>query len=185
MTGHYLQEMLPSKFRSIALLNEDNTAVQMVALDASQESPPQSLTFPLEGTSMQFALAKGRVIWLPEETPLATFADMAMLAKQQIKSVLVTPLIIGSKVLGTLNLASERPSAYADVRAIGESFRAGDVVSMDLTGLTPEDAKRMIDFASGLTFGLQGTIERIGGKVFLLTPKGVEVAASVRSSLIS
>ncbi|MCA9872567.1 MAG: GAF domain-containing protein [Anaerolineales bacterium] len=115
MTGHYLQEMLPSKFRSIALLNEDNTAVQMVALDASQESPPQSLTFPLEGTSMQFALAKGRVIWLPEETPLATFADMAMLAKQQIKSVLVTPLIIGSKVLGTLNLASERPSAYADV----------------------------------------------------------------------
>lgn len=76
------------------------------------------------------------------------------------------------------------PSAYADVRAIGESFRAGDVVSMDLTGLTPEDAKRMIDFASGLTFGLHGTIERLAGKVFLLTPKGVELTNSVRSSLI-
>ena len=77
------------------------------------------------------------------------------------------------------------PSAYSDVRSIGEGFRAGDVISMDLSGLTADDAKRMIDFASGLTFGLQGTIERIGGKVFLLTPKGVEVAASVRSSLIS
>jgi cell division inhibitor SepF len=77
------------------------------------------------------------------------------------------------------------PSAYADVRAIGEGFRAGDVISMDLAGLTPDDAKRMIDFASGLTFGLHGTIERLGGKVFLLTPKGVELADSVRSSLAS
>ncbi len=77
------------------------------------------------------------------------------------------------------------PSAYADVRAIGEGFRAGDVISMDLSGLTPDDAKRMIDFASGLTFGLHGSIERLGGKVFLLTPKGVELANSVRSSLIS
>jgi cell division inhibitor SepF len=76
------------------------------------------------------------------------------------------------------------PSAYSDVKAIGEGFRAGDVISMDLSGLTAEDAKRMIDFASGLTFGLQGTIERLGGKTFLLTPKSVEVAASVRSSLI-
>lgn len=77
------------------------------------------------------------------------------------------------------------PSAYSDVRAIGEGFRAGDVMSMDLSGLTPDDAKRMIDFASGLTFGLNGTIERLGGKVFLLTPKGVELANSVRSSLTS
>ncbi|HQR81080.1 MAG TPA: cell division protein SepF [Actinomycetota bacterium] len=77
------------------------------------------------------------------------------------------------------------PSAYSDVRSIGEGFRAGDVISMDLSGLTADDAKRMIDFASGLTFGLQGTIERVGGKVFLLTPKGVEVTASVRASLVS
>lgn len=77
------------------------------------------------------------------------------------------------------------PSAYADVRSIGEAFRAGDVISMDLSGLTPDDAKRMIDFSSGLTFGLQGAIERVGGKVFLLTPKGVEVTSSVRASLIA
>ena len=89
------------------------------------------------------------------------------------------------KVDAAYDVVRMTPSAYADVRSIGEGFRAGDVISMDLSGLTADDAKRMIDFASGLTFGLQGTIERVGGKVFLLTPKGVEVAASVRSSLIS
>jgi cell division inhibitor SepF len=75
------------------------------------------------------------------------------------------------------------PSTYADVASIGEAFRAGDVISMDLALLGGDDAKRMIDFASGLTFGLQGRIERVGGKVFLLTPRGVEVTSSVRSSL--
>jgi cell division inhibitor SepF len=77
------------------------------------------------------------------------------------------------------------PHAYADIKGVAEAYRAGDVVSMDLSSITPDDAKRMIDFASGLTFGLQGTIERVGGKVFLLTPKGVDVAASVKSSLAS
>ncbi|MFN8127397.1 MAG: cell division protein SepF [Candidatus Nanopelagicales bacterium] len=77
------------------------------------------------------------------------------------------------------------PHAYADIKGVAESYRSGDVVSMDLARLTSDDAKRMIDFASGLTFGLSGTIERLGGKVFLLTPKGVEVAASVKSALQS
>lgn len=75
------------------------------------------------------------------------------------------------------------PSVYADVRSVGENFRAGDVVAMDLSALSADDAKRMIDFASGLTFALHGTIERVSGKVFLLTPKGVDVSESVRSAL--
>jgi cell division inhibitor SepF len=77
------------------------------------------------------------------------------------------------------------PHAYADIKGVAESYRAGDVVSMDLSNITAEDAKRMIDFASGLTFGMQGTIERVGGKVFLLTPKGVDVSPSVKTSLLS
>lgn len=91
----------------------------------------------------------------------------------------------GRRIEAAYDVVRMSPTAYADVRGVAEAFRAGDVVSMDMTALSPEDAKRIIDFASGLTFGLQGTIERVGGKVFLLTPKGVDVAASVRSSLIS
>ncbi len=77
------------------------------------------------------------------------------------------------------------PHAYADIKGVAEAYRAGDVVSMDLARLSSDDAKRMIDFASGLTFGLSGTIERLGGKVFLLTPKGTEVTATVKSALQS
>ena len=77
------------------------------------------------------------------------------------------------------------PHAYADIKGVAQSYRAGDVVSMDLSAISPDDAKHMIDFASGLTFGLQGTIERVGGKVFLLTPTGVDVAPSVKSALVA
>lgn len=90
---------------------------------------------------------------------------------------------VGRRIEAVYDVVRMTPAAYADVRGVGESYRSGDVVAMDLSLLPADDAKRMIDFASGLTFGLQGTIERVGGKVFLLTPKGVEVAASVRSSL--
>lgn len=96
-----------------------------------------------------------------------------------------TPAQQGRRVEAAYDVVRMSPTAYADVRSVAEAFRAGDVVSMDITALSSDDAKRMIDFASGLTFGLQGTIERVGGKVFLLTPKGVDVAASVRSSLIA
>ncbi len=94
------------------------------------------------------------------------------------------PLTGPRRIEAAYDVVRMTPSAYSDVKSIGEGFRAGDVISMDLSGLTADDAKRMIDFASGLTFGLQGTIERLGGKTFLLTPKAVEVATSVRSSLI-
>ena len=91
----------------------------------------------------------------------------------------------GSRVDAVYDVVRMTPHAYADIKGVAESYRAGDVVSMDLGRLSPDDAKRMIDFASGLTFGLSGTIERVGGKVFLLTPKNVEVAASVKSALLS
>jgi cell division inhibitor SepF len=91
----------------------------------------------------------------------------------------------GRRVEAVYDVVRMSPHAYADIKAVAESYRAGDVVSMDLAGLGSDDAKRMIDFASGLTFGLHGSIERVGGKVFLLTPKSVEVAASVKSALVS
>lgn len=95
-----------------------------------------------------------------------------------------TPVPAGARrVDAVYDVVRLNPNAYADIKAVAEAYRAGDVVSMDLSTIGPDDAKRMIDFASGLTFGLQGTIERVGGKVFLLTPKGTDVAASVKSAL--
>src|SRR6056300_1732401 len=67
------------------------------------------------------------------------------------------------------------PRSYNDARRIGEEFRAGVPVIMNLGDMDDLDAKRIIDFAAGLVFGLHGTIERITGKVFLLSPANVDL----------
>ncbi|MEU5536682.1 cell division protein SepF [Streptomyces sp. NPDC020362] len=67
------------------------------------------------------------------------------------------------------------PDSFRDARAIGELFRDGVPVIMNLTAMEPSDAKRVVDFAAGLTFGLRGTIERVANRVFLLTPSNTEI----------
>jgi len=62
------------------------------------------------------------------------------------------------------------PDSFRDARGIGELFRDGVPVIVNLTGMEPNDAKRVVDFAAGLTFGLRGSIERVATRVFLLTP---------------
>lgn len=69
------------------------------------------------------------------------------------------------------------PRTYNEARVIGEHFRDGVPVIMNLTEMDDTDAKRLVDFAAGLTFGLEGVIERVTNKVFLLSPHNVNVAA--------
>lgn len=73
-------------------------------------------------------------------------------------------------------IATIHPRSYNDARAIGEAFRAGTPVIMNLSEMTDADAKRLVDFSAGLIFGLHGAIERVTSKVFLLSPEHVEIA---------
>lgn len=73
-------------------------------------------------------------------------------------------------------ISTVHPSTYNEARAIGEAFRDGTPVIMNLTGMSEAEAKRMVDFSAGLVFGLHGTIERVTNRVFLLSPATVEVA---------
>lgn len=75
------------------------------------------------------------------------------------------------------------PHTYNDARRIGEEYREGVPVIMNLTEMDDTDAKRIVDFAAGLVFGLHGTIERVTNKVFLLSPVNVEVGAEARAQL--
>ena len=75
------------------------------------------------------------------------------------------------------------PSGFSDAEEIGEKFRADIPVIVNLQAMEPETAKRLIDFAAGLTFGLDGRIQRVAEKVFLLTPRNVEVSAEERRRL--
>src|SRR3954471_23523027 len=69
------------------------------------------------------------------------------------------------------------PDSFRDARAIGELFREGVPVIVNLTAREASDAKRVVDFAAGLTFGLRGTIERVANRVFLLTPANTEIVS--------
>ncbi|WP_101829799.1 cell division protein SepF [Frankia canadensis] len=68
-----------------------------------------------------------------------------------------------------------QPRSYNEARQIGEEFRDGTPVIMNLTDMDDVDAKRLVDFAAGLIFGLRGDIEKVTNKVFLLSPHNVEV----------
>ncbi len=76
-----------------------------------------------------------------------------------------------------------QPRSYSDARRIGEDFRNQTPVIMNLTEMDDVDAKRIVDFAAGLVFGLRGSIERVTNKVFLLSPANVDVGAAARAQL--
>jgi cell division inhibitor SepF len=69
------------------------------------------------------------------------------------------------------------PRNYNEARTIGEHFREGIPVIMNLSEMDDTDAKRLVDFSAGLVFATRGTIERVTNKVFLLSPPNVSVAA--------
>jgi cell division inhibitor SepF len=70
-----------------------------------------------------------------------------------------------------------QPRSYKEARTIGERYRDGQPVIMNLTELDAADAKRLVDFAAGLAFALRGSIDKVTNRVFLLTPADVEVSA--------
>ena len=70
-----------------------------------------------------------------------------------------------------------QPRSYNEARAIGERYRDGVPVIMNLTELDDAAAKRLVDFAAGLAFALRGSIDKVTSRVFLLTPADVEVSA--------
>jgi cell division inhibitor SepF len=76
------------------------------------------------------------------------------------------------------------PRNYNEARQIGEHFRDGTPVIMNLTEMSDSDAKRLVDFSAGLIFGLRGSIERVTNKVFLLSPANVHVTAEDKARIV-
>lgn len=88
-----------------------------------------------------------------------------------------TPPAPKKKTADMSRIITVHPRTYNEARTIGEHFRDGVPVIMNLTEMDDSDAKRLVDFAAGLIFGLRGTIERVTSKVFLLYPQNVNVTA--------
>ncbi len=86
--------------------------------------------------------------------------------------------VVRDPEVGALNrITTIHPRTYNEAKNIGEWFRDSVPVIMNLSDMDDADAKRLVDFAAGLVFGLHGTIERVTSKVFLLSPSHVEIAA--------
>ena len=83
----------------------------------------------------------------------------------------------------TYQITALHPRTYNEARTIGEHFRKATPVIMNLSEMDDADAKRLVDFAAGLTFGLHGRIERVTAKVFLLSPHNVSVTAQDKAKI--
>jgi len=93
------------------------------------------------------------------------------------------PVAVAAVVESDYRITTLHPRTYNDARAIGEAFREGTPVIMNLTEMDDTDAKRIVDFAAGLVFGRRGALERVTQKVFLLSPANVVVTAEEKQRM--
>lgn len=95
-----------------------------------------------------------------------------------------TPAAPAASVVAELSrITTLHPRTYNEARAVGEHYRDGTPVIMNLTEMDDADAKRLVDFAAGLIFATRGSIERVTSKVFLLSPPNVTVTAADKARI--
>jgi cell division inhibitor SepF len=123
----------------------------------------------------------------PVTTPVGTTGDVRITTRTiRPDSVVRTPTVV--EVPQQLDLPvldriiTLNPRFYNEARTIGEHFRQGNPVIINLTEMDESELKRLVDFASGLAFGLHGTIERVTKKVFLISPSNVNVSNEDKSA---
>ena len=112
----------------------------------------------------------------PSNIDTRSYSSSTAVAREVVFDNEVDPMGAGD----AYRITTLHPRSYNDARRIGEEFRENVPVIMNLTEMDDNDAKRIVDFAAGLVFGLRGTIERVTNKVFLLSPANVDVAAEAR-----
>jgi cell division inhibitor SepF len=129
---------------------------------------------------------------VPRSTPLtaesgrpARIAPVASITQERASLEKNAPVIMPKVVSERepYRITTLHPRTYNEARTIGEHFREGTPVIMNLTEMDDTDAKRLVDFAAGLVFGLHGSIERVTQKVFLLSPANVDVTAEDKARI--
>lgn len=95
------------------------------------------------------------------------------------------PLAAPSAIAPRASMHVVEPRAFNDAKEIGDKLRVNSAVIMNLQHANTDLAKRLVDFASGLTYMAQGSIKKVGDRIFLLTPPNVEVSADEARELMS
>jgi cell division inhibitor SepF len=127
---------------------------------------------------------------MPDQSPLRTESPVRRLNRPEAAA---TPMDRPEAIVRTMpsvrpmpmaSIHRAEPKRFDDVRDIGERFKQGIPVIMSLQRAEDAVARRLVDFASGLVFGLDGSIEIVASRVYLLTPANMEVSAEERERLV-
>jgi cell division inhibitor SepF len=100
------------------------------------------------------------------------------------RTAVLRPRLRGVEAPASVRVHLVLPRSFNDAQQIADKFKDGIPVILNLQGADQELSKRLIDFASGLTYALGGGMQRVADKVFLLTPRNVEVSAEERARLL-
>ena len=117
-----------------------------------------------------------------DEEPVELVSRVSKLPQQRAH---VSVASTEPEVADISRIVSVRPRSYNEARAIGENFRDGIPVIMNLSDMESGEDKRLVDFAAGLIFGLKGNIERVSSQVFLLCPHNLVVGPEDKERLIT
>ena len=154
------------------LIEEDNAGEPLAVPDK-----PATVT-PLESRRPTSSGTAAPTQTAPSKTASAKAAPAKTAATHaSASSAGTTTLAPHARTADVSRIITVHPRTYNEARVIGEHFRDGVPVIMNLSDMEDVDAKRLVDFAAGLIFGLRGSIERVTSKVFLLSPHDVTVAA--------
>ncbi|MFP5312783.1 MAG: cell division protein SepF [Actinomycetes bacterium] len=150
------------------------TMIYLGLADGDDYEPEQQTTRKDEDEPMEVDREERRA-----PAPVREVSREASYAPEEEYRAPVTPIKRAAssreESTGLRQITTIHPRSYNDAKLIGESFRDGIPVIMNVTDMGEADAKRLVDFSAGLVFGLRGSIERVTNKVFLLSPSYVEV----------
>lgn len=135
---------------------------------------------PLKKTMVYLGLADEEDVYVEEpaaQAPARVQRDEPVKQTSAPVTPLRRPTAVRQPAAGVVNeILTVHPKQYRDAQVIAESFRDGVPVIINLSQMSDADARRLIDFASGLSLGLYGRIERVTSKVFLLSPESIAVS---------
>ncbi|MCK2027590.1 MULTISPECIES: cell division protein SepF [Microbacterium] len=136
---------------------------------------------PLKKTMVYLGLADEEEVYEEETQAPARAHREREREREEPTPAPVTPLrrpvAVRQPAAGAVNeILTVHPKQYRDAQLIAENFREGVPVIINLSQMSDADARRLIDFASGLSLGLYGRIERVTSKVFLLSPENIAVS---------
>lgn len=167
----YTDELAPAEGRAHISSTADRDVLLGITPDASRRpSAPEA-----GSGSVSVAEADDQLLEYAESTSDAWDLPVTSQQAPSPTSPVLTPSFSEESSEELRRITTIHPRSYNDAKIIGESFRENIPVIMNVTDMGDTDAKRLIDFSAGLAFALNGHIERVTDKVFLLTPANLEV----------